>query len=220
MELPRAQSSSPAEMNAIKHVFFDIGGVLGTNGWDTGERKRAIEQFRLDGADYERRHQEAVGPGEEGRIGIDEYLEMTIFYCARDFSRESFKEFMFSQSVAFDDSIAVARDLAALGRFTMMTLNNEAAELNCYRIDKFGLDPLFEAFMSSCWLGSRKPMRKIYSDAMSIAQAEPSATLFIDDREPNLVPARQLGINTIHFESAARLREQLGAALGVELKGA
>lgn len=207
-------------MNEIKHVFFDIGGVLGTNGWDTGERQRAVEQFHLDREDFERRHQEAVGPWEEGRIGIDEYLEMTIFYCPRDFAREKFTQFMFAQSVAFEDSIAVARDLASLDHFTMMTLNNEAAELNCYRIGRFGLDPLFEAFMSSCWLGSRKPMRKIYSDAISIAQAKPSETLFIDDREPNLVPARDLGINTIRFESAAQLREQLRATLGVELNGA
>jgi putative hydrolase of the HAD superfamily len=207
-------------MTEIKHVFFDIGGVLGTNGWDTGERKRAVAEFRLDGDDFERRHQEAVGPWEEGRIAIDEYLHQTIFYCPRDFTPESFKQLMFSQSVSFDDSIAVARELAALDRFTMMTLNNEAAELNCYRIEKFGLDPIFEAFMSSCWLGSRKPMRKIYSDAISISQAKPAASLFIDDREPNLVPARELGLKTIHFESAAQLREQLRAMLGVELKGA
>lgn len=207
-------------MTDIQHVFFDIGGVLGTNGWDTGERRGAVKRFRLDGEDYERRHQEAVGPWEEGRIGIDEYLEMTIFHCPRDFTPEDFKKFMFTQSVAFEDSIAVARELASLGRFTMMTLNNEAAELNCHRIEKFALDPLFEAFMSSCWLGSRKPMKKIYTDAMSIAQAKPARTLFIDDREPNLVPARDLGISTIHFESAGKLREQLRAALGVGLNGA
>lgn len=207
-------------MKEIKHVFFDIGGVLGTNGWDTGERKHAVERFQLDGDDFERRHQEAVGPWEEGRIGIDEYLELTIFHCPRDFTRDSFRKFMFDQSIAFEDSIAVAREVATLDRFTMMTLNNEAAELNCFRIEKFGLDPLFEAFMSSCWLGSRKPMRKIYSDAISIAQAEPAATLFIDDREPNLVPARAMGINTIHFESASKLRQQLQDVLGVNLNGA
>lgn len=207
-------------MPAIEHVFFDIGGVLGTNGWDTAERKRAIGRFNLDEEDFQRRHVEAIGPWEEGRIAIDEYLDLTIFYCPRDFTRDDFREFMFSESVAFDDSIAVARDVCALGRYTMMTLNNESAELNTYRIAKFGLDPIFAAFMSSCWLGSRKPMKKIYADALSIAQAVPSKTLFIDDREPNLVPARDLGIHTIHFESAPQLRRQLRGILGADIKGA
>jgi len=207
-------------MEDIAHVFFDIGGVLGTNGWDTEERDRAVERFKLDAEEYTRRHIEAVGPWEEGRIGIDDYLDMTIFYSPRQFSRDEFKKFMFEQSVANDDSIAVARAVSALDRYTMMTLNNESAELNCYRIEKFGLDPIFEAFMSSCWLGSRKPMRKIYSDALSIAQAKAARTLFIDDREPNLAPARELGMKTIHFQSAAQLRKELRGVLGIELSGA
>ena len=207
-------------MPEIQHVFFDIGGVLGSNGWDTGERRAAVERFKLDAEDFQRRHEEWVGPWEEGRIAIDDYLEATIFFCPREFTRDAFKDFMFAQSIADDAAIAVARGVSRLDRYTMMTLNNEAAELNCYRIVKFGIEPIFEAFMSSCWLGSRKPMKKIYSDALSIAQASPAKTLFIDDREPNLVPARALGMNTIHFESAAQLRRELRGSLGIDLPGA
>ncbi|MDQ6718187.1 MAG: HAD-IA family hydrolase [Gemmatimonadota bacterium] len=207
-------------MPAFTHVFFDIGGVLGTNGWDTAQRARAIEKFSIDADDFQRRHIEAVGPWEEGRIAIDEYLDLTLFHAPQNFTREQFKEFMFGESQPFPGSIAIAREVAALDRYTMMTLNNEAAELNSYRIETFGLDPIFEAFMSSCWLGSRKPMRKIYNDALSIAQAVPATTLFIDDRERNLEPARELGINTIHFESAPQLRADLRRVLGAELNGA
>jgi putative hydrolase of the HAD superfamily len=207
-------------MADIEHVFFDIGGVLGSNGWDVGERRNAVERFQLDAEDFQYRHEEWMGPWEEGRISIDDYIEATIFFCPREFTRQEFKDFMFARSIADDATIAVARDVARLDRFTMMTLNNEAAELNCYRIEKFGIGPIFEAFMSSCWLGSRKPMKKIYSDALSIAQATPERTLFIDDREPNLVPARALGMNTIHFESAAQLRRELRGVLGIDLPGA
>jgi putative hydrolase of the HAD superfamily len=207
-------------MSQIDWVFFDIGGVLGTNGWDTAERQRAVKKFNLDGEEFRLRHIEGVGPWEEGRIAIDEYLDLTVFYSPRDFTRDEFKAFMFGESVANEDSIAVAREICELGRYTMMTLNNESAELNTYRIEKFGLDPIFEAFMSSCWLGSRKPMKKIYTDALSITQAVPARTVFIDDRERNLVPARELGVNTILFESAAQLRRDLGGILGIQLKGA
>lgn len=207
-------------MTDIDWVFFDIGGVLGTNGWDTVQRTRAVERFHLDAEEFQRRHIETAGPWEEGRIAIDEYLDFTIFYCPQAFTREQFKDFMFGESQPFVDSTDVAREIAALDRYTMMTLNNEAAELNTFRIEKFGLDSIFEAFMSSCWLGSRKPMKKIYTDALSIAQAVPSRTLFIDDRERNLVPARELGINTILFENAAKLRDDLAGILGTQTNGA
>ena len=56
--------------------------------------------------------------------------------------------------------------------------------------------------------------------AVEIAQAKPETTLFIDDRPRNLVPARDLGINTILFESASQLRSELEQVLGTVLKGA
>ena len=80
-----------------------------------------------------------------------------------------------------------------------MTLNNESAELNRYRIDHFGLRGLFDAFLTSCWLDVRKPTHNIYQRALGIAQADPSASLFVDDREQNLAPARALGMRTIPF---------------------
>ena len=44
----------------ITHAFFDIGGVLATNGWDRNDRKEASAHFDLDHEDYTRRHDEIV----------------------------------------------------------------------------------------------------------------------------------------------------------------
>jgi FMN phosphatase YigB (HAD superfamily) len=44
-----------------------------------------------------------------------------------------------------------------------------------------------------------------------MAQADPKRTLFIDDRVQNLNPAAGLGMQTIHFQSAAQLRSNLEA---------
>ena len=60
----------------VRHIFFDIGGVLGTNGWDSTQRATAIDRFALDRADFEVRHGEMVGPLESGEITLDEYLEV------------------------------------------------------------------------------------------------------------------------------------------------
>jgi putative hydrolase of the HAD superfamily len=200
--------------SSITHVFFDVGGVLGTNGWDRHERSRAIQKFALDGEDFERRHEDAVGTFEAGRMTLDEYLDDTVFCEKRAFSRDEFKAFMRAQSEPFPESIQVARELAEARRHVLMTLNNESAELNVHRLRSFGLVPLFTAFFSSCWVGAVKPSRRIYEVARDVSQADPARSVFIDDRPQNLTPAAALGMKTVLFKDAPQLRRDL-AALGV-----
>lgn len=202
-------------MTSISHVFFDVGGVLGTDGWSTPQRRRAIDHFGLDAAEFERQHRDAVGTFEQGRMTLDEYLDATVFYQDRPFSRGAFVEFMRAESRPDEATVAVARRLAATGRYRMMTLNNESLELNLYRIERFALRDIFEAFFTSCWIGVTKPSHRIYEVALGISQAPPARAVFIDDRAPNLMPARALGMQTIHFTAGERLGDQL-AALGVD----
>jgi len=198
----------------ITHVFFDVGGVLGNNGWDRDERAETARHFGLDVDELEEMHGESVSTLEMGRITLEEYLRTAVFYRPRPFTIDAFKSHMLSLSQPFPETIALARALAGTGRYRLMTLNNESAELNQHRLDRFGLRDIFVAFFSSCWVGVLKPARRIYEVALAIAQAEPGASVFIDDRVRNLEPARQLGMQTIHFTDAAGLREEL-ARVGV-----
>jgi len=195
----------------IELVLFDIGGVLGTNGWDREQRAEAIERFHLDADDFQYRHEETVGALESGDITLDEYLDLTVFCSRRTFSRDEFKAFMFSLSEPWPDSIAVAQDLAKSGRVRLATLNNESEELNVHRIERFGLCGIFPVFFTSCWLGVRKPTHRIYTRVLGMVQTDPSRVLFIDDRRQNLDPAAALGMRTIQFQSAEQLRRDLSA---------
>ncbi|HEY4218915.1 MAG TPA: HAD-IA family hydrolase [Gemmatimonadaceae bacterium] len=192
----------------IELVLFDIGGVLGSNGWDHEQRAAAVEQFHLDAEDFQYRHEETVGAFESGQISLDEYLDLTALCDNPSFSRAEFKAFMFAQSKPWTDSIAVTRDLAATG-VRMATLNNESAELNEHRIDAFGLRDIFPTFFSSCWLGVRKPTLAIYQRVLGMTQADPARTLFVDDRTQNLSPAAGLGVQTVQFRSAEQLKGDL-----------
>jgi putative hydrolase of the HAD superfamily len=194
--------------SAIQLVLFDIGGVLGSNGWDREQRSAAIDRFSLETEDFQYRHEETVGAWEAGMISLDEYLDVTVFCSPRTFSREEFKAFMFAQSVAWPASIAVARELSARP-VELATLNNESAELNVHRIHAFGLDKIFPTFFTSCWLGVRKPTHAIYTRVLGMTQADPATTLFVDDRLQNLAPAATLGMKTIHFQSAEQLRAEM-----------
>ena len=98
----------------------------------------------------------------------------------------------------------------------MGTINNESKELNEYRIRHFGLCELFDVFFSSCWLGVRKPTRQIYERVLGMTHANPARSVFVDDREQNLAPARALGIQTILFTGAEPLSRSL-AELGFDV---
>jgi putative hydrolase of the HAD superfamily len=199
----------------ITHLFFDIGGVLGTNGWDREQRAAAAKHFSLDAAELEELHGETVAMLEQGRMGLDEYLRNTVFYQPRPFGLEEFKACMMAQSAPFPESIELARALARTGRYRLMTINNESDELNRHRLELFGLRDIFLAFFSSCWVGVLKPGRRIYELALAMSQAVPEGSVFVDDRERNLEPARALGMRTIRFTDAVRLRQEL-AELGVQ----
>ena len=200
----------------VTHVFFDIGGVLGTNGWDLEQRTTAVRHFGLDARELEDRHGETIVVLEQGRMALDEYLRCAVFHRPRSFDLEEFKAFMLAQSVPFPATIDLARALARTGRYRLMTINNESAELNQYRLERFGLRDIFTTFFSSCWVGVVKPARRIYELALAMSQADPTTSVFIDDRERNLEPAQTLGMRTIHFTDAPRLRQEL-AGLGVEI---
>jgi putative hydrolase of the HAD superfamily len=195
--------------DAIDLVLFDVGGVLGTNAWDREQRAEAVTNFGLDADDFQYRHEEMVGAFESGEVSLDEYLAVTVFCAPRAFSADEFKKFMFAQSIAWPDSVAVARDLARSGQVRLATLNNESEELNRYRIESFGLRDIFPTFFTSCWLGVRKPTRHLYERVLGMTQSNPMRTLLIDDRLQNLAPADSLGVRTLHFSTAQKLRGDL-----------
>ena len=201
----------------ITTIFFDIGGVLLTDGWGHESRRAAAEKFGLDWDEYSDRHEKVAHAIEINRMTLEHYLDRAIFYRPRSFTRDEFREFIFAQSQPKPDSLKVAEELAESGRYFMATLNNEILELNVYRIEKFGLRRYFPTFFSSCFLGLRKPDEAIYRMVLQVAQRAPEECIFIDDREVNLECPRELGIRTILFKDAAQLRTEL-AGQGVALQ--
>ncbi|HUQ80795.1 MAG TPA: hypothetical protein VM076_06650 [Gemmatimonadaceae bacterium] len=194
---------------ALTHVFFDIGGVLGTNGWDHEQRAKALQKFGLEDDDFEHRHHQVVSEFETGAMSLEEYLDVTVFYTPRLFSREDFELYMLGLSEPNAFTIEIAKHVAGSARVRLMTMNNESAVLNVYRIERFGLKTIFPTFLSSCWLGVRKPARAFFERGLGIAQAEPEASLLIDDRDQNLAPAAALGMHTIRYQDPESLAREL-----------
>jgi putative hydrolase of the HAD superfamily len=201
----------------ITALFWDVGGVLLSNAWDHEQRQQTLKQFGLndeDEAEFESRHETLVSSFERGQISLHEYLKRTIFYRPRPFTIEAFTQHMFSLSQPYPDTLRLAKEITQSGKYLMSTLNNESKELNLFRIQTFGLREIFSLFVSSCFVGLRKPEEGIYRLALEITQRPPEECCFIDDRPLNLDSASKLGMHVIQMKDAEQLRREL-QTLGV-----
>ncbi len=144
--------------SSYKILFSDIGGVLLSNGWGHLSRMAAAEKYGLDYPEMEELHHFIFNVYEIGKVTLDEYLDTIIFHQPRNFSREEIKDFIFKQSTLLPDTLPwLVQWKNAHPQIKIISINNEARELNNYRIKTFNLHDFFDAFVSSCEVGMRKP---------------------------------------------------------------
>ena len=141
----------------ITCLFIDIGGVLLTDGWGHASRQLAAEKFGLDLPEMETRHKLTFDTYETGKLTLDEYLDRTVFYEERAFSKQDFRDFMFAQSKRLPQMIEFITALKKLYALKIAVVSNEGRELNTYRIATFGLGTFVDFFISSCYVHLRKP---------------------------------------------------------------
>lgn len=195
----------------ITHLFLDIGGVLLTNGWDHTERKRAAAHFGFDFAEMDARHRLFYDLYEAGKSSLDDYLARVLFYEKRSFTRAQFKSFMLAQSQPYPEMLELMHEVKARYGLKVAVVSNEARELNAHRIRKFKLDRLVDTFISSCFVGVRKPDREIFRLALDIAQAKPEQTIYIENTPMFVEIAEELGIHAILHTDYASTRGKLAS---------
>jgi putative hydrolase of the HAD superfamily len=202
---------------SITCLFVDIGGVLLTNGWDHHARRRAVKHFKLDWAEVEERHALNFETHEEGRVTFQEYLNRVIFYQERTFTRSQFRRFMCEQSKPCMEMIKLVTQLKVQHRLKIVVVSNESRELNAYRIRKFKLDAFVDAFISSCFVGLRKPDVEMFRLAVDIAHAAVQNVVYIENTPMFVQIAESLGIKSILHIDYRSTRAKL-ASLGLHTK--
>jgi len=195
----------------ITALFLDVGGVLLSNGWDHLTRQRAARTFDLDAVDLEERHLRIVDVYEMGQLTLTEYLRSVVFHTPRGFTQARFWKFMAAQSRPFPGMIDLIRRSKVRHGLKIVVVSNEGRELNDYRIRTFALNGLVDCFITSCYVGVRKPDPEIYRIAMDIAQVPCGQALCIDDRPQFIAVAAALGIHGINHTTLANTRARLHA---------
>ena len=196
----------------IKTLFLDIGGVLLTNGWGHESRQKAARAFEFDYDEMNHLHEFIFNIYEIGKISLDEYLNTVLFYQPRAFTKEDLISFMFSESKQLPHMLEWLVDWKRTqNSVKIISINNEGKELNDYRIKKFGLHRCFDAFISSCEVGMRKPDPGIFQLALGIAQVSTQECLYFDDRPMLVEAAKKVGLPSLHhtgFETTKAILEK------------
>jgi FMN phosphatase YigB (HAD superfamily) len=200
----------------IKTIFWDVGGVLLTNGWDKQQRTDVLGRLGVDLADYESRHEEANYFWERGLSTAEHFFNLTVLNQNPNLTfAELWPQVCAESRILHPGNLDILGELAASGRYTLATLNNESRELNEYRLDAFRLRSFFDYFICSGYVHEMKPHPGIYRAAVEISGHVAETALFIDDKAENCDAAADLGMQTICFESPRQLRDEL-AQLGLK----
>ena len=196
----------------ITTLFVDVGGVLLTNGWDHHERRRAAKHFKLNWPEMDERHRLVFATHEEGKLSFEEYLTWVVFYEKRPFTRNQFRDFMFAQSKPYPRMLELLAQLKVQHGVKIVVISNESRAVNAYRIRTFKLDRLVDTFISSCFVGMRKPDVEIFRLALDLTQTVPGQAVFIDNTPMFVQTAERLGIKSVlhvHYEDTrAKLASQ------------
>jgi putative hydrolase of the HAD superfamily len=192
-------------------LLSDIGGVLGTNGWDGTVREAICRHFNLDSAEIAGRHRLMFDSYERGFMTFDEYIGHVFFQSARPFSRSDVRDFAYAQSLPWPQNIEFFRYLKKANQLKLGLISNEGEGITEYRVAKFNLRELCDFMIISHFVHMRKPDSAIWQLALDLVQVKPEQAIYIDDRAMFVDIAAGLGLKAIHHTSLQDTANQLGA---------
>ena len=108
------------------------------------------------------------------------------------------------------ETVDLLRELRERGEHRLLALTNWSAETFPVALDRYEFLHWFEGIVVSGAEKTRKPFAEIYEILIDRYEVNPEEAVFIDDSLTNVEGAEVVGINGIHFQGAAQLRETLG----------
>jgi 2-haloacid dehalogenase len=194
----------------IKAIIFDFGGVLIS--WDPRnlysrffpEEPQAMEDFLAEVSFMEWNAQQDKGrPFTEGiELLAKQFPHHTHLISAY---HENWKE---SITGSIEGTVELLRMLKEKG-YSLYGLSNWSAETFPIVRHEFEFLNLFDEIILSGEVKLIKPEPEIFELCLQKIGRPANECLFIDDSEPNIIAAKKLGFDTVHFASPEHLRSEL-----------
>lgn len=109
-----------------------------------------------------------------------------------------------------DDSIQILISLKNKG-FPIYGLSNWSAETFPIALKRYPVFTLLDDYVVSGNISLIKPGPEIFEYSLQKFRKTAQECLFIDDSEANIITAKKLGFDTIHFTSPAQLKDEVYA---------
>ncbi len=106
------------------------------------------------------------------------------------------------------DTVALIDRLALRG-VALYCLSNMPATTFAYLRERYDLWSVFRGIVISGEINMMKPEREIFEHLLTRYELTARDTIFIDDHEPNIQAAAQLGIKTVWFRDARQCEAEL-----------
>ena len=113
-----------------------------------------------------------------------------------------------SIGVAYWDTVEIMKQLKQKG-YPLYGLSNWSAETFPYARAKYDFFELLDDMVISGYVGHVKPEPEIYHVLLEKVGKPAQECLFIDDSLANIQQAQRIGFQTIHFQSAEQLADEL-----------
>lgn len=196
------------------HILFsDIGGVLGTNGWDANLRGAVTARLKLNPEEIEKRHHLMFDSYERGFLSLDEYLKQVFFDQPRIFEMDHLRHLIFEGSVPWEDNIKLFHRVKLANGLKFALISNEGQGITEHRVDKFGLRQVADFMVVSNCVHMRKPDAQIWQLALDLAQAKVEEAIYVDDRDMFVKVAADLGFTSfqhVSLEETTKRFQDLG----------
>ena len=194
----------------IKAVVFDFGGVL--IGWNPRnlytryfpDKPQAMEDFLAEISFMEWNAQQ-----DKGRPFAEAVAQLSAQFPHHAHLISAYQE-NWKESItgSIDGTVELLRLLKKKG-YSLYGLSNWGTETFAMIRHEFDFFNLFDEIILSGEVKLIKPEPEIFELFLQKIGKPADQCLFIDDSEPNIVTARKLGFDTVHFESPEHLKNEL-----------
>lgn len=191
----------------ITTFLFDLGGVLFTNGTKKFIHKISDTYAIPEGTVKDVIDGEIGSLYRESKIDRDQFWKRVIETLNLKESADVLEKKWIDGYEIMPKTKYLIEQLSK--RYALYYLSDNVKERVDALDSKFHFLSLFKGGIFSHEVGVRKPNPKIYQFALNKCHARPDETVFIDDKQLMLDPARILGIETILFTSSDALETVL-----------
>ena len=197
-------------MAEINTIIYDLGGVLVD--WNPDYLYRKV--FKSD-AEMQWFYKNVCTPEwnleQDAGRSIKDATEFLVnkFPEYQEYVRMYYGRWTEMLNCPIHESVDIFQNLKDSGKYKFYALTNWSAETFPLAVEMYEFLNWFDGRVVSGEEKTRKPFPQIYKTLINRFSIDPRKALYTDDNSRNLIPAKDLGMETVHFQSPAQFRKSL-----------